>query len=174
MWGCFLMSGVKILHFLKDWWKSIPNHQNYTMALTKLNGLLLPTEPKLLILVSFFSREVTSYNVVTSYCIHRLWEVCLSVFYGPPCITLYHEGYVLWRISCFNKNNRHTLLVLSSRHLFPCQTKFDESKHKKQKSLTADFDKNVDLRASKIERSAKICVTNVYKRFQGGSNYFAH
>ena len=33
MWGCFLMSGVKILHFLKDWGKSIPIHQNYTMAL---------------------------------------------------------------------------------------------------------------------------------------------
>ena len=33
MWGCVLMSGVKILHFLKDWWKSIPIHQNYTMAL---------------------------------------------------------------------------------------------------------------------------------------------
>ena len=33
MWGCFLMSGVKILHFLKDWWKSISIHQNYTMAL---------------------------------------------------------------------------------------------------------------------------------------------
>ena len=33
MWCCFLMSGVKILHFLKDWWKSIPIHQNYTMAL---------------------------------------------------------------------------------------------------------------------------------------------
>ena len=36
MWGCFLMSGVKILHFLKDWFKSIPIHQNYTMALTEL------------------------------------------------------------------------------------------------------------------------------------------
>ena len=36
MWGCFLMSGVKILHFLKDWWKSIPIHQNYTMALSIL------------------------------------------------------------------------------------------------------------------------------------------
>ena len=34
MWGCFLMSGVKILHFLKDWRKSIPIHQNYTMALS--------------------------------------------------------------------------------------------------------------------------------------------
>ena len=33
MWGCFLMTPVKILHFLKDWWKSIPIHQNYTMAL---------------------------------------------------------------------------------------------------------------------------------------------
>ena len=37
MWGCFLMSGVKILHFLKDWWKSIPIHQHYTMALTPKN-----------------------------------------------------------------------------------------------------------------------------------------
>ena len=35
--ACFLMSGVKILHFLKDWWKSIPIHQNYTMALTFKN-----------------------------------------------------------------------------------------------------------------------------------------
>ena len=32
MWGCFLMSGVKILHFLKDWWKSIPIYQNYTIG----------------------------------------------------------------------------------------------------------------------------------------------
>ena len=40
MWGCFLMSGVKILHFLKDWWKSIPIHQNYTMALSKFNIVL--------------------------------------------------------------------------------------------------------------------------------------
>ena len=41
MWGCFLMSGVKILHFLKDWWKSIPIHQNYTMALifTEINNI---------------------------------------------------------------------------------------------------------------------------------------
>ena len=38
MWGCFLMSGVKILHFLKDWWKSIPMHQNYTMALKGKSG----------------------------------------------------------------------------------------------------------------------------------------
>ena len=39
MWGCFLMSGVKILHFLKDWWKSIPIHQNYTMALIKISNI---------------------------------------------------------------------------------------------------------------------------------------
>ena len=32
-WGCFLMSGVRMLHFLKDWWKFIQIHQNYTMAL---------------------------------------------------------------------------------------------------------------------------------------------
>ena len=40
MWGCFLMSGVKILHFLKDWEKSIPIHQNYTMALN--NSFFFP------------------------------------------------------------------------------------------------------------------------------------
>ena len=27
------MSGVRILHFLKDWWKFIQIHQIYTMAL---------------------------------------------------------------------------------------------------------------------------------------------
>ena len=47
MWGCFLMSGVKILHFLKDWWKSIPIHPNYTMALKPQynmnNSILNPT-----------------------------------------------------------------------------------------------------------------------------------
>ena len=52
MWGCFLMSGVKILHFLKDWWKSIPIHQNYTMALTKSQFLTfsLPEKFKKIIL----------------------------------------------------------------------------------------------------------------------------
>ena len=43
------------------------------------------TEPKLLILASFFSGGVTSYND-TSYCIHILWEVCCSISSGPPCI----------------------------------------------------------------------------------------
>ena len=45
------------------------------------------TEPKLLILVSFFSGEVTSYTN-TNYCILIILEVCRSVFYGPPCIDL--------------------------------------------------------------------------------------
>ena len=33
----------------------------------------------------FSSREVSSYTD-TSYCIYILWEVCRSVFHGPPCI----------------------------------------------------------------------------------------
>ena len=41
MWGCFLMSGVKILHILKDWWNSIPIHQNYTMALKPLFNIVV-------------------------------------------------------------------------------------------------------------------------------------
>ena len=43
MWCCFLMSGVKILHFLKDWWKSIPIHQNYTMALNLIEKSVYDT-----------------------------------------------------------------------------------------------------------------------------------
>ena len=27
------MSGVRMLHFLKDWWKFVQIHQSYTMAL---------------------------------------------------------------------------------------------------------------------------------------------
>ena len=33
VWGCFLVSGVRMLHFLKDLWKFIQIHQYYTMAL---------------------------------------------------------------------------------------------------------------------------------------------
>ena len=29
VWSCFLMSGVRMLHFLKDWWKFIQIHQYY-------------------------------------------------------------------------------------------------------------------------------------------------
>ena len=56
------------------------------------------TEPKVLILVSFFffSGEVIPYTN-TSYCIHILWEVCRSIFYGPPCIVLpWKKMYRIW------------------------------------------------------------------------------
>ena len=46
MWGCFLMSGVKILHFLKDWWKSTPIHQNYTMALMLVYHAIYNSAPQ--------------------------------------------------------------------------------------------------------------------------------
>ena len=52
MWGCFLMSGVKILHFLTDWWKSIPIHQNYTMAL-KLDVSITQTDKTFFVFLSF-------------------------------------------------------------------------------------------------------------------------
>ena len=44
-----------------------------------LTKCALESKPKLLILVPFFSGEVTSYTD-TSYCIHILWDVCRSVF----------------------------------------------------------------------------------------------
>ena len=33
VWGCVLMSGVRMRHFLKDWLNFIQIHQYYTMAL---------------------------------------------------------------------------------------------------------------------------------------------
>ena len=33
VWGCFLMSGERMQHFLKDKWKFIQIHQYYTLAL---------------------------------------------------------------------------------------------------------------------------------------------
>ena len=79
------------------------------------------TEPKLLILVSFFSGEVTSYTDI-SYCIHILWEVCRSIFSGPPCIIwgpdLIFEGqHTLYHISLMQSNadlNSHILNWLQS------------------------------------------------------------
>ena len=37
VWGCFLMSGVRMLHFLKDWWKFIQIHQYCTLCSDDLN-----------------------------------------------------------------------------------------------------------------------------------------
>ena len=60
----------------------------------------LITEPKLLILVSFFLGEVTSYTH-TSYCVHILREVYHSVFMGHP---LYPHLAHVWTFSeiCWN------------------------------------------------------------------------
>ena len=49
------------------------------------------TEPKLLILVSLFSGEVTSYTD-TSYCIHILWEVyAFPFFMGHPVCSKHYK-----------------------------------------------------------------------------------
>ena len=61
-------------------------------------------EPKLLILVSFFSGEVTSCTD-TNYCIPVLLEVCRSVFYGPPCIDHFQ---------------RHSLIIKMNVSKMPC------------------------------------------------------
>ena len=39
VWGCFLMYGVRVLHFLKDWLKCIQIHQYYTTALRLENKM---------------------------------------------------------------------------------------------------------------------------------------
>ena len=53
----------------------------------KMSPTKQTTEPKLLILVSFFSGEDTSSTGI-SYYIFILWEVCRSIFIEPPCILL--------------------------------------------------------------------------------------
>ena len=52
----------------------------------------------LLILVSFFSEEVTSYTY-TRYCIHILWEICRSVFHGPHCIEHWPWSIIFYSLS---------------------------------------------------------------------------
>ena len=40
LWGCFSISGVGMMHFSKDLWKSIQIHQYYTMALKTLFNIV--------------------------------------------------------------------------------------------------------------------------------------
>ena len=63
--GCFPMSGVRMLHFLKDWWKFIQIHQYYTMAVIKTT-LRLEAEG----LNDFFLHEC--HNIFTK-CVHQLF-----------------------------------------------------------------------------------------------------
>ena len=70
------------------------------------------TEPKLVILVYFFSGEVTSYTD-TNYCILIMLKVCRSVFYGPPCILRAILAKIL-RIKMIN-------LWIKMRHSTPYQ-----------------------------------------------------
>ena len=38
VWGCFLMSEVRMLHFSKDWWKFTQIHQYYGFNYVRQNG----------------------------------------------------------------------------------------------------------------------------------------
>ena len=87
MWGCFLMSGVKILHFLKDWWKSIPIHQNYTMALTPVYFLRYR-----IVILPYFGKQkqVTYYRNLSYWCFCILPSVLFfqAKFYASTLILL--------------------------------------------------------------------------------------
>ena len=74
------------------------------------------TEPKLLILVSFFSGEVIPYTD-TTYSIHILCEVCRSVFYGPPCIV--KDWMITTKHGCYFKVPalRRIVLCMQGTHL---------------------------------------------------------
>ena len=78
------------------WYSFTPNLSwKETMWVLTLSHKMCPrkqtTEPKLVIMVSLFSGEVTS-STDTSYCIHILWEVCLSVFFWA---TLYRQFLII-------------------------------------------------------------------------------
>ena len=63
-WGCFLMSGVRMLHFLKDWWKFIQIHQYYTMALTMFS---------LVKLCATILKVINSYDTILVPLTHEIW-----------------------------------------------------------------------------------------------------
>ena len=50
----------------------------------------------------FFSGEDTS-STDTSYCIHILWEICWSVFIGPPCIL--HDSLCTRSFVCLSSSS---------------------------------------------------------------------
>ena len=76
------------------------------------------TEPKWLILVSFFLGEVTSY-IDTSYCIHVLWEVSRSVFSGPPYIDI-KSGWREAVLYNYATVNTHTHTPPPPTHTYMC------------------------------------------------------
>ena len=79
MWGCFLMSGVKILHFLKDWWKSIPIHQNYTMALNCFSLNMVSTLQALSLHVDLSKLQVM-FILLNSHPFHNLLYSYMQVY----------------------------------------------------------------------------------------------
>ena len=70
------------------------------------------TETNLLILVSFFSGEDTSYYD-TSYCIHILWEVCRSVFLGHPVYIYITSRKPILQFLAKSKTNKQLTLSVS-------------------------------------------------------------
>ena len=103
-----------------------------TILSDKMGPRKQTTEPNLLILVSFFSGEVTPYTD-NSYCIHMLWEVCRSVCCcflggkGVPRIdiskTLYVKMHKVSVTLCLNQ--------IDARHCIN-QATFDKAHRKPQ------------------------------------------
>ena len=63
------MSGVRMLHFLKDWWKFIKIHQYYTMALKLWTSHLL-------LIPNFFSNLPCQFK---KHCFDVYWCVLWSI-----------------------------------------------------------------------------------------------
>ena len=89
MWGCFLMSGVKILHFLKDWRKSIPIHQNYTMALKKATTHCT-VRPWLSSHRLSRTWHLSGSLTYPDKGFVRIWELCLNTASSVEFMYMYH------------------------------------------------------------------------------------
>ena len=83
-WITFHNCGNPKWHSFKSSFSWIENILDLDIVITNKCPSKQTTEPKLLILVSFFSGEDTSFND-TCYCNQILWVICWTVLIGPPC-----------------------------------------------------------------------------------------
>ena len=89
-WHSMIHSGLVQAEKGKVWNSTLPH---------KMCPRKQTTEPKLLILVSFFSED--TYYTDTSHCIHLLWEVCRSVIlwatlYSFKTFKAFRNGNLIW------------------------------------------------------------------------------
>ena len=158
MWGCFLMSGVKILHFLKDWWKSIPIHQNYTMALMRreweelcwIKGECSIYRDRVNYSVLLWQKEASDLRSKSELLIFSYFTQCAPL---PGQILCINTHLLLRDMLC--KTSWYSIDVSGNvRHICTCQTSFCQSRVNHKCDYTAGCRKNWSINQS--ERKTEI------------------